>query len=106
MIPIYVCLPDSMENQTTLPSTRGDTGEHPHEEESTIRQVTERGLDINQGDITLEKPGVTSLNESREPQNDGNRREVSSFKAALNLLNCSNYYCIFCLILIFLSPVN
>ncbi|XP_058202418.1 probable galacturonosyltransferase 4 [Rhododendron vialii] len=66
---------DSMENQTTLPSTRGDTGEHPHEEESTIRQVTERGLDINQGDITLEKPGVTSLNESREPQNDGNRRE-------------------------------
>ncbi|KAF7150263.1 hypothetical protein RHSIM_Rhsim02G0088200 [Rhododendron simsii] len=66
---------DSMENQTTLPSTRGDTVEHPHEEESTIRQVTERGLDINQGDITLEKPGVTSLNESREPQNDRNRRE-------------------------------
>jgi len=76
---------DSMENQTTLPSVRSETGEHPHEEESTIRQVTERELDANQGDITSQKPESTSQDESREQQNDGKEREDASKNAAVNL---------------------
>lgn len=79
-----------MENQTTLPSVRSETGEHPHEEESTIRQVTERGLDANQGDITSQKPESTSQDESREQQNDGKEIEDASKNAAVNLVN----YCL------------
>ncbi|KAH7856363.1 hypothetical protein Vadar_000599 [Vaccinium darrowii] len=76
---------DSMENQTTLPSVRSETGEHPHEEESTIRQVTERGLIANQGDITSQKPESTSQDESREQQNDGKEIEDASKNVAVNL---------------------